>query len=250
MPQVSNSQPTLIIAEPGNTYAVSLTPSIANVVYDRVISLNGLSGDLNITSNTLSASASGNIIDIELNTGVANTWTAMQTFVVPGAGGNVFQFEVGNLGGDNFGLAHLNYYELSGTPNYLMAFAFIINSNNQALSPINVLTMNGNGNGSLQSAKNTLDDGSGNMSIVGAFNSNIAQTTITGTTAGSLIASMPEQGSSYKKVIVYANGYENNTTTAQTYTFPTSFTNTPVITTNSASIPGVTVSKTTLSIVP
>ena len=50
-----------------------------------------------------------------------------------------------------------------------------------------------------------------------------AQTTITGTTAGSIIASMPEQGGSYKKVVLYASGYENDTTASQTYTYPTAF---------------------------
>lgn len=77
-----------------------------------------------------------------------------------------------------------------------------------------------------------------------------AQTTITGTTAGSAIASMPEQGSSYKKAIVYLDSYENDSTTAQTYTFPVAFVNTPVISTNSASVPGVTVSTTELSLAP
>ena len=76
------------------------------------------------------------------------------------------------------------------------------------------------------------------------------QTTITGTTAGSAIASMPEQGSSYKKAIVWLDAYENDSTTAQTYTFPVAFTNTPAITTNSASVPGVTVSTTALSLAP
>ncbi|MEM3846861.1 MAG: hypothetical protein QXU98_14285 [Candidatus Parvarchaeota archaeon] len=83
-----------------------------------------------------------------------------------------------------------------------------------------------------------------------SVNINATQTTIAGTTAGSFVASMPFQGSSYKKVIVYLNGYENDTTTAQTYTFPTAFTNTPVITTNSASVPGVSVSTTALSLAP
>ncbi len=83
-----------------------------------------------------------------------------------------------------------------------------------------------------------------------AVKNTAAQTTITGITAGSLVASMPEQGSSYKKVIVYANGYENDTGTANTYTFPVAFTNTPVITVNSANIAGVTVSTTALSIDP
>lgn len=77
-----------------------------------------------------------------------------------------------------------------------------------------------------------------------------AQTTVTGTTAGSLICSQPEQGTSYKKVIVYADGYENDSTTAQTYTFPTAFTAVAVITTNSAAIPVTTTSLTALSTAP
>lgn len=84
----------------------------------------------------------------------------------------------------------------------------------------------------------------------GLVQNTATQTTITGTTAGSAVASMPEQGSSYKKVIVYLDGYENDSTTAQTYTFPVAFTNTPAITNNSASVPGVTVSTTELSLAP
>ena len=81
-------------------------------------------------------------------------------------------------------------------------------------------------------------------------NSNATQTKISGTTAGSATCSMPEQGSSYKKVIVYLDGYENDSTTAQTYTFPVAFSNTPAVSTNSASVPGVTVSTTKLSLAP
>ncbi len=76
------------------------------------------------------------------------------------------------------------------------------------------------------------------------------QTTITGTTAGSIIASMPFQGSSYKKAIFYLDGYENDSTTAQTYTFPIAFSNTPIVSVNSASVPGVTVTTTAISIAP
>ena len=77
-----------------------------------------------------------------------------------------------------------------------------------------------------------------------------SQTTTKGTTAGSFIASMPFQGSYYKKVIVYLDGYENDSTTAQTYKFPVAFTYTPSTVNNSASVPGVTVSTTELSLAP
>jgi len=76
-----------------------------------------------------------------------------------------------------------------------------------------------------------------------------ATTSVTGTTAGSIIWDMPMQGTGYKKVVVYLNGYENDTTTAQTITFPTAFTYTPNVY-NPAAVPGITVSTTALSIDP
>jgi len=76
-----------------------------------------------------------------------------------------------------------------------------------------------------------------------------ATTSVTGTTAGSIIWDMPMQGTGYKKVVVYLNGYENDTTTAQTITFPTAFTYAPNVY-NPAAVPGVTASTTALSIDP
>jgi len=76
-------------------------------------------------------------------------------------------------------------------------------------------------------------------------NLSTATNTLAGTTAGSAIWNMPYQGSGYKKVIVYLNGYENTTTTAQTITFPTAFTYTPIVTT---SISGVSASTTALTL--
>jgi len=131
---------------------------------DRVITLNGLSGTINLTSTTLTPSVSGNNIDIEINTNNANIWSATQTFatIIP--------------------------------------------------SLVNLST---------------------------------ATNTLTGTSAGSVIWNMPYQGSGYKKAIFYLNDYENTTTTAQTITFPTAFTYTPIVTT---SISGVSASTTTLTL--
>ena len=56
------------------------------------------------------------------------------------------------------------------------------------------------------------------------------QTTLKGTTAGTAVWSQPGQDSSSKRVLVYLNGYENATATAQTITYPVAFTNTPKIT--------------------
>ncbi len=75
--------------------------------------------------------------------------------------------------------------------------------------------------------------------------SGTAQTTLSGTTAGTAVSSMPFQGATYKKFIVYFSGYENDTATNQTITLPTAFTNTPVLT---ASVPGLTVTASTTTI--
>ena len=74
--------------------------------------------------------------------------------------------------------------------------------------------------------------------------------TVSGTTAGSFVASQPEQKQYLKKVVIYLDGYENDSTTAQTYTFPVAFSTVAVITTNSASVPVVSTSLTEFSIAP
>ena len=82
-----------------------------------------------------------------------------------------------------------------------------------------------------------------------AVNPSTTVAAVTGATAGTIYWSMPFQGSGYKKAAVYLDGYENDTTTAQTITFPTAFTYTPNVV-NPGSVPGVTVSTTALSIDP
>ena len=74
-------------------------------------------------------------------------------------------------------------------------------------------------------------------------NPNTSQTTLTGTTAGSIIWSQPLQGSALKLVILYASGYENTTTTAQSITFTKAFTNTPAVIVNTTGM-SITVSTT------
>jgi len=74
---------------------------------------------------------------------------------------------------------------------------------------------------------------------------NASQSTLSGTTAGSIVYSMPLQGTVYKKFIAYANGYENDTTTSQSINFPTAFTNAPIIVVNST---GLTLSTNTTTL--
>ena len=56
---------------------------------------------------------------------------------------------------------------------------------------------------------------------------------------------MPEQGSSTKRVLAYFKDYENDTTTNQTITFPTAYTYTPAVATNTT---GLTVSASTTAL--
>ena len=78
---------------------------------------------------------------------------------------------------------------------------------------------------------------------------NSATKDVTGATAGSFTWVMTEQGSAQKTVLVYFNGYENDTTTAQTITYPTAFTDTPAID-NQAVVAGLSTDTTQLTINP
>ena len=55
---------------------------------------------------------------------------------------------------------------------------------------------------------------------------------LAGTTAGSITYIQVNSLSTYKKVLLYANGYENTTATAQTVTYPTAFSTVAAVTAN------------------
>jgi len=78
---------------------------------------------------------------------------------------------------------------------------------------------------------------------VSSLNPNTTQNTLTGTSAGSIVWSQPMQGSALKLVILYASGYENTTSTAQSITFTKAFTNTPAVLVNTTGM-SITVSAT------
>jgi len=82
---------------------------------------------------------------------------------------------------------------------------------------------------------------------VSSLNPNTTQNTLTGTTAGSIVWSQPMQGSALKLVILYASGYENTTTTAQSITFTKAFTNTPAVLVNTTGM-SITVSTTSVTL--
>lgn len=85
---------------------------------------------------------------------------------------------------------------------------------------------------------NTVDDGSGNMAA------KPTAVSLAGTTAGTIDWVQPERGTR-KVFTAVASGYENDTTTAQTITFPVAFANTPAVSVNTT---GLTVSATTTTL--
>ncbi len=79
----------------------------------------------------------------------------------------------------------------------------------------------------------------------GRLNSAVAQTTYTGSIAGTAVWSMPFQGASYKKFIIYYNALHD---AGGTITFPTAFVKTPTLYGDAAATAITTASTTTLTI--
>ncbi len=75
-------------------------------------------------------------------------------------------------------------------------------------------------------------------------NNTAAQTSVTCATSGTAVFSMPEQGASYKKVIVY----ENACIGAASYTFPTAFTYAPQVLSQAEAATATTVSATAVTV--
>jgi len=173
----------------------------------------------------------GALNTVGINPANSNTWTATQTF-----GNNI------SFGGATLNVATLTtgqYIYYNGT-NWV---------NTNAVDGTTLENTSGTLSINLANANTWTATQTFATIVPSLVNISSATTTVTGTTAGSIIWDMPMQGTGYKKAVVYLDGYENDTTTAQTITFPTAFTYAPNVY-NPGAVPGVTASTTALSINP
>ena len=259
--KVSNSDGSLTISPTTGNVVASLNTANANT-FTANQTINGvLYSNSGISSpNTFSITANGSVVDFGYaGQGIYTGDTIFSLGITIGNTGYVQMF--GYPATSTYTLRNSGAQQLIGaywngttSINYGMQIYWIQDST----SPSGHLSFNSYNNGTITEVAKITSYGyivfGGTLSLLngysisisdnGTFNTygsffqvsssgirynNMAQTTLSGTTAGSIVWAQIEQGSAYKKFVGYANGYENTTATAQSITFPTPFINPPII---------------------
>ena len=154
-----------------------------------VASLNGLTGALSVTSPnaTLNVGTSGSDVTVDINLGNANTWSGTQTFTsrpvtngllvdVAGGGGPTQQLQL--------------FDTTSGAATPYKGFRVSAGSLQVTNSAFTAVLLTLGDTGALTTVKNTLDDGSGNMTATGTLGLPLNSTGLIGLAGNTTYASV------------------------------------------------------------
>ena len=234
------------------TSAFKSAKATAQVIAGQGLTSNDNNINVNVDNNTLKINNSNEVYAASsFSPDTSYTWTAAQTF-------NDEITTLGGIGGvytlpqytDEATISIIDWdiyqsegnYPATNWANCSISFIKGANSNGDSIFQFSFNTIAGEGTANLYYEFLSAPIYSAGLITNSKIQNNMSTTSLSGTTSGSAIYVMPEQGSAYKKFIVYLDAYENTSTTAQTISFATSFSYTPEVSANGT---GTTVSVST-----